>query len=102
MLDINLIDVCFFCVYCDILHSRRVYVGNLPHGVTDQEIREFFNATMIAAQDVNREPGDAVVGVYLNSQKRFVLCFFWFFLFLFFVFWFVIVAVCVVCFETQK
>ena len=54
--------------------SRRIYVGNLPHTVTEEEIRQFFNATMIAAQGKSRTPGESVTNVYLNAQKRYVLC----------------------------
>jgi len=59
----------------DFMHAdragRRVYVGNLPLNVKETEIRDFFNAVMIAAQGPNRKPGDAVLGVFLHLAKRF-------------------------------
>ena len=39
--------------------------------VTEDEICKFFNATMVAAQGPDRDPGDSVTNVYLNSQKRY-------------------------------
>ena len=57
------------------ISSRRIYVGNLPMTVTEAEIQRFFNATMVAAQGEDREPGDSVTTVYLNSQKRCVYVF---------------------------
>jgi len=59
----------------DFMHAdragRRVYVGNLAVKVKEAEIRDFFNAVMIAASGPERKPGDAVLGVFLNQQKRF-------------------------------
>merc|ERR1719242_905401 len=57
--------------------SKRLYVGNLPHNVSEEEIRKFFNATMIAAKPEADGSGGVVGGeqsvtnVYLNAQKRF-------------------------------
>ena len=57
--------------------SKRLYVGNLPHNVSEEEIRKFFNATMIAAKPEEAAGGGAVDGeqsvtnVYLNAQKRY-------------------------------
>jgi len=61
--------------------SKRIYVGNLPHNVTEEEIRIFFNNTMIAAKPENGNnngegnngstEGESVTNVYLNAQKRF-------------------------------
>ena len=69
-----------------IIFSRRIYVGNLPMTVTEDEICKFFNATMVAAQGQDRDPGDSVTNVYLNSQKRYENVYFLFFSFLFFLF----------------
>lgn len=59
----------------DFMHAdragRRVYVGNLPLEVKETEIRDFFNAVMIAAQGPGRKAGDSVLGVFLNLPKRF-------------------------------
>jgi len=51
--------------------NRTLYVGNLPLDVKEPEIRDFFNAVMIAAQGPDRKPGASVVGVFLNLKKRF-------------------------------
>ena len=52
--------------------SKRIYVGNLPHNVSEDEIRQFFNATMVAAKpDGNSDEGPSVTNVYLNAQKRY-------------------------------
>merc|ERR1719203_223728 len=51
--------------------GRRVYVGNVPLDCKEKELRDFFNAVMIAAQGPTRKPGNAVLGVFLNLPKRF-------------------------------
>lgn len=30
--------------------SRRLYVGNIPTGITEAEIQDFFNTAMVAAK----------------------------------------------------
>jgi hypothetical protein len=34
--------------------SRRLYVGNIPTGITETEIQDFFNTAMVAAKAVPR------------------------------------------------
>lgn len=51
--------------------GRRIYVGNVPTDVKESELRDFFNAVMIAAQGKGRKPGASVLGVFLNLAKRF-------------------------------
>jgi splicing factor U2AF subunit len=51
--------------------GRRIYVGNVPTDVKEMELRDFFNAVMIAAQGPGRKPGASVLGVFLNLAKRF-------------------------------
>jgi len=59
----------------DFMHAdragRRVYVGNLPLQVKEAELRDFFNAVMVAAQGPGRKTGNSVLGVFLNTAKRF-------------------------------
>lgn len=59
----------------DFMHAdragRRVYVGNLPLNVKEAELRDFFNAVMVAAQGPGRKMGNSVLGVFLNLPKRF-------------------------------
>jgi len=54
-------------------NSCKVYCGfqNSPIVPTEEELRQFFNVTMIAAQGADRQPGDSVVGVYLNPERRY-------------------------------
>jgi len=54
-------------------NSCKVYCGfqNSAVNPSEEELRQFFNVTMIAAQGADRMPGDSVVGVYLNPEKRF-------------------------------
>jgi len=51
--------------------NRRIYVGNVPVDVKEKELRDFFNAVMIAAQGPERKEGASVLGVFLNLPKRF-------------------------------
>jgi len=54
-------------------NSCKVYCGfqNSPVTPSEEELRQFFNVTMIAAQGSDRRPGDSVVGVYLNPERRY-------------------------------
>jgi len=49
----------------------KIYVGfgNHPVAPREEELRQFFNATMVAAQGVDRKPGDSVIGVCLNPER---------------------------------
>jgi len=51
----------------------KIYVGfgNLPVAPTEEDLRQFFNVTMIAAQGADRKPGDSVIGVYISPDKRY-------------------------------
>mmetsp|Transcript_7957 Transcript_7957/g.35317 ORF Transcript_7957/g.35317 Transcript_7957/m.35317 type:complete len:285 (+) Transcript_7957:732-1586(+) len=51
-------------------HARRLYVGNLPADSTDADVSEFFNKSMTVAGGVE-SPGNPVLSVYLNLDKRF-------------------------------
>lgn len=59
----------------DFMHAdragRRIYVGNLPLDAKEGEVRDFFNAVMIAAGGAGRKPGNSVLGVFLNLSKKF-------------------------------
>mmetsp|Transcript_823 Transcript_823/g.1829 ORF Transcript_823/g.1829 Transcript_823/m.1829 type:complete len:516 (-) Transcript_823:256-1803(-) len=50
---------------------NRVYVGNVPNPTTDDALKQFFNNVMEVGQGPNRVPGDSVLQVYLNTQRRF-------------------------------
>eukprot|EP01083_Nonionella_stella_P066236 174225_1 len=59
----------------DLMHvtrqARRLYFGNLPFGATQDELKLFLNQTMETAQGPSRDPGDAILSVYINHQRRF-------------------------------
>ena len=50
--------------------ARRLYVGNLPLPVAEHELRQLFNTSFPAAFP-SVPPGDCVLSVYLNVEKKF-------------------------------
>ncbi|XP_064941044.1 splicing factor U2af large subunit B-like isoform X4 [Musa acuminata AAA Group] len=52
-------------------HARRVYVGGLPPMANEQTIATFFSHVMSAIGGNAAGPGDAVVNVYINHEKKF-------------------------------
>ncbi|KVI00974.1 Nucleotide-binding, alpha-beta plait [Cynara cardunculus var. scolymus] len=52
-------------------HARRVYVGGLPPLANEQTIATFFSHIMTAIGGNSAGPGDAVVNVYINHEKKF-------------------------------
>ncbi|KAL8507467.1 hypothetical protein ACS0TY_018129 [Phlomoides rotata] len=52
-------------------HARRVYVGGLPPLANEQTIATFFSHVMNAIGGNSAGPGDAVVNVYINHEKKF-------------------------------
>ncbi|XP_075090963.1 splicing factor U2af large subunit B isoform X2 [Nicotiana tabacum] len=52
-------------------HARRVYVGGLPPLANEQTISAFFSHVMSAVGGNSAGPGDAVVNVYINHEKKF-------------------------------
>ncbi|KAK6917531.1 RNA recognition motif domain [Dillenia turbinata] len=52
-------------------HARRVYVGGLPPTANEQTIATFFSRVMAAIGGNSAGPGDAVVNVYINHEKKF-------------------------------
>lgn len=52
-------------------HARRVYVGGLPPLANEQTIATFFSQVMTAIGGNSAGPGDAVVNVYINHEKKF-------------------------------
>ena len=51
-------------------HARRLYVGNLPVDTMEVQVESFFNRALQAAKGVEM-PGNPVLSVYLNRDKRF-------------------------------
>ncbi|GLJ06857.1 hypothetical protein SUGI_0050370 [Cryptomeria japonica] len=52
-------------------HARRVYVGGLPPTANEQMIATFFSWVMATIGGNTAGPGDAVVNVYINHEKKF-------------------------------
>ncbi|KAG6418157.1 hypothetical protein SASPL_120356 [Salvia splendens] len=52
-------------------HARRVYVGGLPPIANEQSVATFFSHVMSAIGGNTAGPGDAVVNVYINHEKKF-------------------------------
>ncbi|CAI0410004.1 unnamed protein product [Linum tenue] len=52
-------------------HARRVYVGGLPPSANEQSVATYFNQVMAAIGGNTAGPGDAVVNVYINHDKKF-------------------------------
>ncbi|GBG62104.1 hypothetical protein CBR_g28575 [Chara braunii] len=52
-------------------HARRVYVGGLPPLANEQSVATFFSTAMAAVGGNTAGPGDAVVNVYINQEKKF-------------------------------
>lgn len=54
-------------------NAYKIYCGfgSLAVTPTEEELRQFFNVTMVAAQGADRTPGDSVVGVYTNPERRY-------------------------------
>ncbi|KAL3647350.1 hypothetical protein CASFOL_008318 [Castilleja foliolosa] len=53
-------------------HARRVCVGGLSPTANEQSVATFFSHVMSAIGGNNAGPGDAVVNVYINPEKKFV------------------------------
>ncbi|KAG0610469.1 hypothetical protein M758_7G068200 [Ceratodon purpureus] len=52
-------------------HARRVYVGGLPPMANEQRIATYFSQMMASMGGNTAGPGDAVVNVYINQEKKF-------------------------------
>ncbi|XP_010446758.1 PREDICTED: splicing factor U2af large subunit A isoform X1 [Camelina sativa] len=52
-------------------HARRVYVGGLSPTANEQSVATFFSQVMAVVGGNTSGPGDAVVNVYINHEKKF-------------------------------
>ncbi|KAJ7952975.1 U2 snRNP auxiliary factor large subunit [Quillaja saponaria] len=52
-------------------HARRVYVGGLPPTANEQSVATYFSIVMAKIGGNTAGPGDAVVNVYINHEKKF-------------------------------
>ena len=50
--------------------ARRLYVGNIPFGVTEDSMMEFFNNQM-KITGLAQAPGDPILAVQINLDKNF-------------------------------
>ncbi|KAB0337414.1 hypothetical protein FD754_025202 [Muntiacus muntjak] len=50
--------------------ARRLYVGNIPFGVTEEAMMDFFNAQMRLG-GLTQAPGNPVLAVQVNQDKNF-------------------------------
>ncbi|ORX95524.1 hypothetical protein K493DRAFT_219056 [Basidiobolus meristosporus CBS 931.73] len=50
--------------------SRRLYVGNIPYGINEESIADFFNATMLE-HNITTGSGNPVVTVQINHDKNY-------------------------------
>jgi len=51
--------------------ARRLYVGNIPQGVTEIELAEFFNTAMFTAGATKDNNAASVIAVQMNHEKNF-------------------------------
>lgn len=50
--------------------ARRLYVGNIPFGIPDKDLLEFFNGE-IALKGLNIQPGEPIISSQINVEKNF-------------------------------
>ncbi|XP_068998685.1 U2 small nuclear RNA auxiliary factor 2a isoform X1 [Embiotoca jacksoni] len=50
--------------------ARRLYVGNIPFGITEESMMDFFNAQMRLG-GLTQAPGNPVLAVQINQDKNF-------------------------------
>ncbi|XP_036597973.1 splicing factor U2AF 65 kDa subunit-like [Trichosurus vulpecula] len=50
--------------------ARRLYVGNMPFGITEEAMMDFFNAQM-RLEGLVPAPGNPVLAVQINQEKNF-------------------------------
>ncbi len=53
-------------------HARRLYVGNLPEGLSEDDVHDFFRASIHTALGEEQETTeDHIISVYINRDRRF-------------------------------
>ncbi|TPX66071.1 hypothetical protein SpCBS45565_g04719 [Spizellomyces sp. 'palustris'] len=50
--------------------ARRLYVGNIPYGILEDALMDFFNQTM-AQLNITTAPGNAVIAAQINHDKNY-------------------------------
>ena len=56
--------------------ARRLYVGNIPFGITEDAMVKFFNEKMVESK-LCSAPGNPVLAVQINMDKNFAFCEVW-------------------------
>jgi len=52
-------------------HARRLYIGNLPAQVTEQDLQDFFRGAIVQALVHKENNEDPILSVYINHERRF-------------------------------
>ena len=52
-------------------HARRVYIGGLPPSANEDAVKSFFTNALAAVGGTQPVPGDPVLNVYMNQEKKF-------------------------------
>jgi splicing factor U2AF subunit len=52
-------------------HARRLYIGQLPPNVTEQELHVFFRSAIEQAMVEKPLEDDPILSVYINHERRF-------------------------------
>ncbi|CAG8500106.1 4705_t:CDS:10 [Funneliformis mosseae] len=50
--------------------ARRLYVGNIPYGIDENGLSDFFNSTMVQL-NITTAPGNPVIAVQINHDKNY-------------------------------
>lgn len=53
-----------------LLQARRLYVGNIPFGISEDEMMEFFNQQMHLS-GLAQAPGNPILACQVNLDKNF-------------------------------
>ena len=60
--------------------ARRLYVGNIPFGITEDAMVKFFNEKMVESK-LCSAPGNPVLAVQINMDKNFAFCEVWIYMY---------------------
>merc|ERR1719330_214678 len=53
-------------------HARRLYVGNLPVDLSENDVHDFFRSAIHTAMDEDKDTAeDHILSVYINKERRF-------------------------------
>ncbi|KAJ3056117.1 hypothetical protein HK097_008040 [Rhizophlyctis rosea] len=56
-----------------VRQARRLYVGNIPYGISDEALMAFFNQTMTQL-NITTGAGDPVIAAQINHDKNYAFC----------------------------